>query len=167
MPLRALRLGLAVLLLSACGLVDGDDAANEKDVFPGSISVGLPQIGAIDPPRAASPSALTLIRTACDQLTGTDADTGMPAPTLAAKWTFAPGATKLSIRLRAARFQDGSAVTAEAVREALSRVARPSTASPWAPLVSRVAGFPEVQSQAATNLSGIKITGRNALEIQL
>jgi len=64
-------------------------------------------------------------------------------------------------------FQDQTPVSAEAVREGLSRVARPATASPWARLVSSIAGFAEVQSGAATHLSGVKVVTPSELQIDL
>jgi oligopeptide transport system substrate-binding protein len=128
--------------------------------------VGLPQIGLLDPPRAVGDSSFLILRTACDGLTGLDPFSGAPKPALAASWTLSPGALKLTVNLQPkATFQDGTPVTSEAVREALSRVARPSTASPWADLVSRVEGFSDVASQEATHLSGAKLIDEKTLEI--
>lgn len=164
----ALGLAAAAALLAACGPIGSEPQSSGSKVSPGTVAVGLTQIGPVDPPRTASVSGLTLVRTACDQLTGTDPESGKPRPALAAAWQFSPGAKKLSVTLRdGAKFHDGTPVTPQAVREALSRVARPSTGSPWAGLLGRVAGFAEVQSQAATNLSGVKITGKRGLEIEL
>lgn len=64
-------------------------------------------------------------------------------------------------------FHDGTPVDVPAVREALSRVARPSTSSPWAGLVSRVEGFDEVQSGSATHLSGVRETANLEMQIRL
>ena len=64
-------------------------------------------------------------------------------------------------------FHDGTAVSAGAVREALSRVARPATSSPWSGLVGKVAGLAEVQAGSATHLSGVKATDDRTLQIEL
>ena len=134
----------------------------------GSIVVGLPQIGVLDPARVSGSSSLAIIRTACDGLLGLDPLRGAPRPALASSWQLAPGAGKLNVKLRPnVRFHDATPVTSEAVREAMSRVARPATASPWASLVSNVAGFAEVQTGDATHLSGIKLIDRFTLEIEL
>jgi oligopeptide transport system substrate-binding protein len=149
----ATLLTLATLALAACGRFS--DAPQRQ--LGGSIVAGLSEIGSLDPADATSPSALMLLRTACDGLVGLDFRTGAPKPALATAWSLSEGARKLTVTLRpGARFQDGTPVTPEAVREALSRVARPSSASPWASLVARVEGFAEVQSGAATHLSGVR-----------
>jgi oligopeptide transport system substrate-binding protein len=134
----------------------------------GSIVVGLPQVGILDPARATGSSSQAIIRTACDGLIGLDPTTGAARPALALAWDLVPGAEKLTLRLRPnVAFHDGTRVTSEAVREAMSRVARPSTASPWANLVSKVQGFEEVQTGQATHLSGVKLVDRLNLEIAL
>jgi oligopeptide transport system substrate-binding protein len=145
---------LAALLLAACGRFSSDASGR---ALGGSIVAGLSEIGSLNPADATSASALTLLRTACDGLVGLDFRTGEPKPALATSWNLSEGARKLTVTLRSgARFHDGTPVTPEAVREALSRVARPSSASPWASLVARVDGFAEVQAGAATHLSGIR-----------
>ncbi|MEX2553904.1 MAG: ABC transporter substrate-binding protein [Actinomycetota bacterium] len=134
----------------------------------GSIVAGLSEIGPLDPVHATSPAALTILRTACDGLIGLDHETGAPRPALATAWTLSEGARRLALELRpGSRFQDGTAVRASAIREALSRVARPASASPWAGLVSRIEGFAEVQSGAATHLSGVRAEEDSTLTITL
>ncbi len=154
-----------MVLLGACGLpVRREPPAGGG----GSIVIGLSQIGSLDPPRAAGSSTMAVLRTACDGLIGLDPESGDPRPALAQAWTLHEGARMLSLRLRPdMRFSDGSRVTAAAVREALSRVARASTASPWAGLVSKVAGYSEVQLGNATHLSGVRLVGDLGLEIEL
>jgi oligopeptide transport system substrate-binding protein len=134
----------------------------------GSIVLGLSQIGTLDPPRASGSAALDLLRTACDGLVGLDPDSGAPQPALAAGWTLESGARSVRVELRPdLTFHDGTAVTSAAVREALSRVARPSTTSPWAGLVSKVEGFAEVQAGTATHLSGVRAAEDLTVEINL
>lgn len=157
---------MLVLLLGACSRLE----INRESTLGGggSIVVGLSQIGTLDPPRASGPSALSLLRTACDGLIGLDPNSGALRPALAAEWSLEAGARKITVDLRPGlTFHDGSAVTSAAVREALSRVARPSTTSPWASLVSKVEGFGEVQAGTSTHLSGVKATEDLRLEIDL
>lgn len=130
--------------------------------------VGLAEIGVLDPPRAQGSSALTVLRTACDGLLGLDPATGAPRPALADTWTVQPGARKVTLHLRSGTmFSDGGPVTPAAVREALSRPARPETSSPWSTLVSKVSGYAEVQAGSATHLSGVRVLDEENLEIEL
>lgn len=168
-PHRFLRLlfltVLPALLLGACGRF-GSGSPNPPGLG-GSIVAGLPEIGSLDPVDATSPPALVILRTACDGVVGLDYRTGTTKPALASDWQLTDGARRLTLSLRPqARFQDGTPVTPASIREALSRVARPSSASPWASLVSRVEGFAEVQSGAATHLSGVR-EGEAGLTITL
>ncbi|HEX2052143.1 MAG TPA: ABC transporter substrate-binding protein, partial [Actinomycetota bacterium] len=134
----------------------------------GSLVIGLPQIGNLDPPRAQGSSALTVLGTACDGLLGLDPETSAPRPALAESWSLKEGARSLTVRLRPElTFHDGTAVTAAAVREALSRVARPATSSPWSELVSKVEGYGEVLAGNATHLSGIRAVDELNLEVEL
>ena len=152
-----------LVLLGAC-TVPGRQSRRSG----GSIVIGIPQIGSLDPPRAQGPSANTILRTACDGLVGLDPESGAPRPALAESWTLQDGASRLNLTLRPGmRFHDGTPVTSAAVREALSRVARPSTSSPWADLVSKVVGFSEVQAGSATNLSGVRASEDLRLQIEL
>jgi oligopeptide transport system substrate-binding protein len=158
-------LPILVITLTGCSLFGSRQPAGRMG---GSIVVGLPQIGVLDPARASGSSSLAIIRTACDGLIGLDPRGGAPRPALAASWELAPGAERLRVRLRPnVTFHDGTGVTSEAIREAISRVARPSTASPWVSLVSKVAGFEQIQTGEATHLSGIKLLDRLNLEIEL
>lgn len=125
-------------------------------------------MGSLDPARADDPSSLTVLKAACDGITALDPASGKPQPALARSWSFESGARRLTVHLgRGRSFDDGTAVSAQSVRESLSRVARPATASPWAGLVSNIAGFPEVQSGAATHLGGVKALSSSKLEIDL
>jgi oligopeptide transport system substrate-binding protein len=155
-----------LVLLSACGRLGLDQDSGSRS--GGSLVVGLSQIGTLDPPRAAGSSALSLLRTACDGLVGLDPGSGAPRPALAAGWSLEAGARRLTLELRPGlTFHDGTPVTPAAVREALSRVARPSTSSPWAGLASKVEGFGEVQAGTATHLSGVKPVGELTIQIDL
>lgn len=130
--------------------------------------VGLTEVGNLDPPQASTPSALTLLRTACDGLVAVDHGTGEPRPALARSWQVAEGARTVTVDLRPnMTFQDGSPLNSGAVREALSRLARPANSSPWSGLVSRIEGFSEVQEGSATHLSGVRSLADLTLQIRL
>lgn len=159
-------MSIFVLLFGACG-----GSARRSEEAPrtgGSIVVGLSDLGSLDPARASSASDLTLVRTACNGLLGLDQEDGAVKAGLARDWDLSDAGRKLTVTLRSgSKFQDGSAVTSESVREALSRVARPSVSSPWAYLMARVEGFSEVQSGAATHLSGVRALDDMRVEINL
>lgn len=165
-PKLVIPLCLCSALLAACSL--GGIGGGPADRGGGSIVVGLSQIGSLDPPLASGSPALTILRTACDGLVGLDPDTGAPEPALAASWSVEEGARKLTVSLRPRMsFHDGTPVDAAAVREALSRVARPAISSPWSNLVSKIEGFTEVQTGNATHLSGVRAVEERSLEIRL
>lgn len=168
-PTVLTKLVVLVVTAIAFGACTGRDPKTAGSVSAGgSIVVGLSEIGSLDPARAASPSALNLLRTACDGLLGLDYKSGTPKAALAQDWLLSNRGRKLTVSLRAGmRFHDGTSVSPEAVREALSRVARPSVSSPWASLVARIEGFAEVQSGSATHLSGVRILEDQRLEINL
>lgn len=127
--------------------------------------IGVSSLGELDPARASG-IGLHLIRTACDGLTSLENSTGESRPALAKNLTIEAGTLKMTVDLTPKlTFADGAPVDAQAVRESLSRVARPTTASRWASLLERVSGFAEVQSGQATHLTGIKVVAPLKMEI--
>ncbi|MBW3591013.1 MAG: ABC transporter substrate-binding protein [Actinobacteria bacterium] len=166
-----IRLRTAISFVAALALVAGcNDELLEPDdeAFGGSIVVGLPQVGTLDPPRVTGLPALSILRTACDGVVGLEAGNPVPQPALAEQWSLSSVARLLKVQLREGlQFQDGTPVTSSAVREALSRVARPGTDSPWSSLVSKVEGFGEVVTGEATSLSGVRIIDETSFEVRL
>ena len=145
--------------------------------FGGSAASGAPESsssgaatppsppGEFDPARASG-IALHLIRTACDGLTTLDDANGKVRPALAQNLQLEAGTLKMTVSLKPKlTFPDGTALDALAVRESLSRVARPATTSRWASLLDRVSGYAEVQSGQADHLTGIKVIDPLTLEI--
>lgn len=156
---------LAVALLAGCTTSSADSSSG---VFGGSVVIGLPQIGTLDPPRAVGQSALSLLRTACDGLVGLEPGSRRPRPALAESWSLSSVSRLLTVRLRdGLEFQDGTPVTSAAIREALSRVARPATDSPWTNLVAKIDGYEEVVAGEATHLSGVRVTDETTFEVRL
>ncbi|MEX2587191.1 MAG: ABC transporter substrate-binding protein [Actinomycetota bacterium] len=162
----AASLTSALVLLGGCGR--GPSGPEGGSTFGGSVTLGLAQVGTLDPPRATGLPALSILRTACDGLVGLEPGTDALRPALAQHWSLSSVARVLEVQLgENLEFQDGTPVTAGAVREALSRVARPATDSPWAGLVSKIEGFEEVTSGEATSLSGVRIIDDTNLEVRL
>src|SRR5205823_10977368 len=136
---RATATASLPLLLAACTLVKGRTAAAPS----GTITVGLPTIGSLDPADATTPGALTILRTACDSLVGQDPSTGELKPALAQSWTVDPGGRGLVVRLKpGARYHDGSPVAPSGVAEQLSDVAQAGGASQAARELAGVLGHP-------------------------
>ncbi|HVE77029.1 MAG TPA: ABC transporter substrate-binding protein [Actinomycetota bacterium] len=151
------------MLLTAC---PGEQPEEEADPVK-ELIVGLSAPGSLDPSKASTESAFTILRTACDGLTALDPETGEARAALAESWDASDEAKLLKIKLRpGVRFHDGRPVGAQAVRESLSVVARPETASPHASLLSAVQGFEEVVAGTNPLLEGIKVVGELDLEIR-
>jgi peptide/nickel transport system substrate-binding protein len=162
-PGNGLRRGAAMvaflLLCPACSVV----GRRTQKAAGGTITVGLPGIGSLDPAEATTLAALTILRTACDSLVGQDPSTGDLKPALAASWTFAPGAKALTVRLKPeARYHDGSRVLPAQVAEQLSGVAQTGGASPAARELTGVLGHPGEQGAGS-----IRVTEDGELRIDL
>ncbi|HVF11624.1 MAG TPA: ABC transporter substrate-binding protein [Actinomycetota bacterium] len=165
----ARALCLMLPLLTSCeSLLPGDMQPSQRAVPSRTITVGLVQVGSLDPPRAVGEGAHTGLRTACDPLISLDPAIPEPRPALVMRWTMSPDAKLLSLKLRPrVNYQDGSPVDATSIRENLSRAVRPTTASPWASLLSAVSGYQDVVTGTAEHLSGLKVTDQTTLQIHL
>jgi oligopeptide transport system substrate-binding protein len=132
------------------------------------VTIGLTSPGSLDPATATTKEAQLLLRTACDGLVGLDPETGKPKPAIASQWSIGKDSASITLQLRPkVRYNDGNLVDAASIRESLSRIARPATASPWATLLRKVKGFAEVQSSQSADLSGIVVDGLGSLTIEL
>jgi ABC-type transport system substrate-binding protein len=138
-----------------------------EEPYP-ELRVGLAAVGSLDPARATSPTAFSLIRTACDGLVSLDPDDGTPQPSLAASWEVSEDLRTFDFAIhKGLTFQDGADVTAQAVAETLSRVVRPTTTSPWRTLLQRVEGYAEVVAEETESLSGVRAIDTETLQIVL
>jgi len=90
------------------------------------------------------------------------------APGIASSWKVADDAQSVTFTLDAdAKSSDGKAITADDVIASLTRVAAPTTTSPLATLLAPVAGFAELQSGAATTLTGLTSPDAETVVVQL
>lgn len=155
----------AVLLLTACSLVQRRPAGEPA----GSITIGLPGIGSLDPADATTPGALTILRTACDSLVGLDPATGDLRPALAQAWTIDPGGRGLTIRLKPdARYHDDSPVAPSRVAEQLSGIAQTGGTSPAARELAGVLGQKgEQQDRGNGGAATVRVTDDGQLRIEL
>ncbi|MCA1839501.1 MAG: ABC transporter substrate-binding protein [Actinobacteria bacterium] len=162
---RFIAVSALVLLIGSCGPKGA--VAPVTKTGGGSLSVGTLAPGDLDPAKATTQSALLMLRTACDGLVGLDPETGKPRPALAKGWTFGKDSRSLVLDLRPkVKFVDDTPVDAPAIREALSRVVRPATASPSASLLSRIEGFQDVRSGQTSDLPGVTAVGISSIAIR-
>ncbi|MGH2721735.1 MAG: ABC transporter substrate-binding protein [Actinomycetota bacterium] len=154
---RTAAVSAALLLAASCS--PGDEADPSAG---GTVTVGLPGIGSLQPAEATSPAALAVLRAACDPLIAEEPATGELEPALADRWTVEEGGMGLSIRLKAgARFHGGAAVVPARVAEYLSGIGQTGGASPAA---RRLAAL----LRPGEDVSGtIRVTDDGALRIDL
>ncbi len=90
------------------------------------------------------------------------------APGVASSWKVADDAQSVTFTLDDdAKSSVGDVITATDVIESLTRVAAPTTASPLAALLAPVAGFGDLQSGAATTLSGLTSSNSETVVVAL
>lgn len=178
---RLVRVGvLAVTAVASAGCLQVQKdlpahvvAARSAARSGGTLTVGILAPTSIDPslvPGSDSAGSL-VVRTMCDSLLATDPATGRLVPDLAAETRVGGDGTLLTIRLRRGlRFSDGRRVTSADVVASLARVARPSVASPNAPLLDEVFGFAQLQQdqdKARDRLAGISAPDPRTVQIAL
>ena len=168
---RALSRGsLCLLLVAGPGCVRSVPTAepSPSNKAGGTIIIGLTTPGTLDPATATTREAQLLIRTACDGLVGLDPSSGKPKPAIASEWSVSKDGASVTLRLRPkVRYSDGNPVDAASIRESLSRIVRPGTASPWAGLLRKVKGFAEVQAGQSADLSGVVAEADGSLRLLL
>jgi peptide/nickel transport system substrate-binding protein len=85
-----------------------------------------------DPHIATGYSASMLLRNTYDSLVRVEGNPPKPVPHLAASWTVSPDGTEYVFKLNpAAKFSDGSPVTAEAVQYSFNRLLRLNKGNAW------------------------------------
>lgn len=153
--------GLAVTLALAVGVAGCTAARSESDGGGGpavtttttsrpadaprpggTLRVALAAPPVLDPALADEPAEALVAALLFDTLVDADRETGTPRAGLAATWTADAAQQRFVFTLRdAARFADGSRVTAADVRASLERVRDPATGSPAAGLLEPVTGI--------------------------
>ena len=143
----------AVLTSAGCLQVQTDRPAHTVAAVAdarvgGTLTVAITAPISIDPALVptADQSGQLVVRTMCDSLLGTSPVTGDLRPDIAASVLVGGDGTTITIRLRrGVRFSNGSRLTSADVIAALTRVARPETASPNAGLLRHVVGYQALQ----------------------
>ena len=164
---RSARLGAGViaaaLILVACTSADSNDP-----VRGGTLRVGVVGLASLDPALADEPTEALVAEMLFTPLVGLNRRTQEPGPALAARWSVNDDQTRFEFTLRQGlEFSNGDPITAADVKTTLDRVATPANESPLAGLLAPVAGFAEVASGAAEDLSGIEIPDDRTVVITL
>ncbi|MFC9895511.1 ABC transporter substrate-binding protein [Nocardia sp. NPDC127579] len=127
------RLATVTGLLALAGTVvacGGDAGGTRADAGPprpgGTLRYGLSQAASCsDPAQAGSNQTLYVTRQIVDSLTDQDPASGALRPWLARSWEASPDATVFTFRLADdVTFSDGTALTAESVRETFDSIVR-------------------------------------------
>lgn len=178
---RAAPAGVVVLafgLTSCVSLptleVEGPTGADEASTG-GTIKIAILQPRSLDPADASDASSQLVVRTMCDSLLQTDAETGELVPGIADKWTPTAkyGETRVLLSLREdVYFPDGTQVDARAVVDSLSRLAREETAGSMATLFRDVQGYDHIRGEteeppdrSTEYLTGVRVSDPFGLEI--
>lgn len=164
---RSARLGAGViaaaLFFTACTSADSNDP-----VRGGTLRVGVVGLASLDPALADEPTEALVAEMLFTPLVGLNRRTQEPGPALAARWSVNDDQTRFEFTLRQGlEFSNGDPITAADVKTTLDRVATPANESPLAGLLAPVAGFAEVASGAAEDLSGIEATDSRTVVITL
>ena len=139
---------LAVFLLAACSRT-GNTVSNAPATNPHhSIAMLLRGSGAdpdsLDPQRARSNEAQTILRDLCEGLTTLD-KTAAVAPGAATEWTTSPDGKTYTFKLRPdARWSNGDRVVAADFVAALRRLVDPATASGYAQFIDVVVNASDI-----------------------
>ena len=165
------RWSAALLALTLCmGLLSG---CSQEEARPGlSVCVGA-EVETLDPIYATAEGDQTilvhlyenLMRVTLDTSGGTTVTGGM-----AKSYTQernADGTVTWTFRLRSAKWSDGQAVTANDFVYAWRRLADPASGSPYASILSVVAGYEQVVETGDTSLLQVSAKNDSTLEVVL
>lgn len=148
----AAALGLAAALtLTACTDNKTKPTA-AKGPTGGTLRVGITEPGAVDPANAYEPSGTLVNSLLCEPLLHLDAETGELKPGLATTWIVSNGGRRITLRLRKAKFSDGSQVTSDDVVASLSRAASEEFAGNTIGLLEPIDGWREISGAAESKV---------------
>lgn len=121
----------------------------------------------LDPASAPDEMSIALVRLVFDRLLTFD-EHGRIAPALAERFEWAPDGLSLDLHLRrGVRFQDGSTLTAAAVKRSFERALHPKAASPGASSFANLDGYEAYHGGASSELSGVEAIGDNIVRFRL
>jgi oligopeptide transport system substrate-binding protein len=141
---------LVVLLVAAACTNKGGTATPARAATGGTLRVAISQPGSLDPANAYEPAGRLVDSLLCEPLLTVDPATGKLRPGLATNWVVSAGGTRITLRLRTARFSNGQRVTSDDVIAELSRAASEDFAGNAAKLLSPIDGWPEISGAKDT-----------------
>src|SRR5689334_1302328 len=124
----------------------------------------------LDPQAYQTLGEFQVLSNVYEGLTLYDPKSLQPIPGLAEKWDISSDGLKYTFHLRkGVKFQNGREVTADDVLFSFNRLADPKQATTYATglILGAVAGFNDVNTGAATEMSGVKAVDPSTVEITL
>lgn len=170
---RVAILLVLVLLLTACSPSD-DKPTAARGPKGGTLRIAITEPGSLDPGNAYEPAGMAVDDLLCEPLLALDPKTGEARPGLATSWVVSDGGRRITLRLRKARFSNGTRVTADHVIASLSRAAGEEFAGFAAGLLEPIEGFDEISGRVDAErerdrqrLRGLAAIDASSLSIQL
>ncbi len=165
----AVALGLGAVVAFFLAIRAGGDDKGSAAIRPGGVlRVGVVGLHSLDPLDAREPVDVMVADQVFDTLVSYDPKTLEPKAGLAAAWEANPEQTVFSFRLaEAARFHDGTPVTAADVKFTLERIAAKSSDSPLLAQLDAVTGFAAYRDGSAPGLAGIEAPAVKLVVVRL
>jgi ABC-type transport system substrate-binding protein len=162
-----------VLGAAACS-ADGPKPTAATAPSGGALTVAIGRPGSLDPGNAYEPNGMLVDSLLCEPLLTLDPDTGKLRPGLASTWIVSNRGRRITLRLRKARFSDGTRVTSDDVIASLSRAASEEFAGNAADLLKPVYGWEEISGRRETKferdrrrLRGLVVIDGSSFSIEL
>jgi ABC-type transport system substrate-binding protein len=163
----------ALALLASCSPSTGR-ATPPAGPVGGTLRVAITQPGSLDPGNAYEPQGMLVDSLLCEPLLSVDPATGKLRPGLASNWVVSDHGTRITLRLRKARFSNGARVTSDDVIASLSRAAGEDFAGNAASLLEPIIGWDEITGRKDTSherdhqvLAGVTAIDGSSLTINL
>ena len=152
-------------LLTACG----SSATSSNPRLGGTFRLGLSNVDSLDPADASSIEELLVADQLFDGLTRWDPISLEPISSIAKAWSASPDQKTFDFTLRTdATFSNGRLVTAADIKYSMERVSRKDSTSPFAELLTPVAGYIGWHVDAdLAGLAGVAVIDAQHLRISL
>ncbi|HEY6923880.1 MAG TPA: peptide ABC transporter substrate-binding protein [Steroidobacteraceae bacterium] len=160
---KGLVLAMAFMVLSLCAACSGSRHPTGM-----LIRGGGPDPDSLDPQRARSVEAQTMLRDLCEGLTTLD-KTAAAAPGVALQWSMSPDGKTYTFKLRPdARWSNGDRVVAADFVAALRRLVDPATASGYAQVVDVIVNASDiVAGKKPPDMLGVTAPDDSTVVVQL
>lgn len=155
------------MTLGACNLFP-EEAQTQRET-PGAggvLGVAIGNPGTLDPSKATSWAATTVLQNICEPLVTAHPATGQLLPGAAESWEISEDAKTITFELRRTRFHDGTEVEAADYVFSISRFVHKDTGSTRRFWLDRIAGYDDVSSGKTKTLTGITAPDERTLQIK-